>query len=618
MRHDLGEERWEETLKNRSADEQWSVIGGKIRDAMNKNIPHRMYSEKKQESKPAWMNSRALSRIKRKKATFEQYSRTGEWNDYLEYTKARNGAKAETRRAVRDYEKEVAKLAKKNPKLFYRHVNNKIKTRAGISDLRAVDGSMVEEDQQRAELFSQFFNTVYTVEDMAYIPDVVDRGSQKLCTIQITEFEVKQLLKNLRVDKSSGPDIIHPRVLKECAEELAGPLTMLFQTALSEGKLPQQWKEADVIPIFKKGERTEVGNYRPVSLTSVCCKVMERLVRKALIRHMIDNGFLSEYQHGFIQGRSCTTQLLKVVDMWSKILDGGGAVDTVYLDFAKAFDTVPHQRLLRKLEGYGVGGQLLEWIGQFLTGRRQRVGVAGSFSQWTEVVSGVPQGSVLGPMLFVCYINDMPENIASFIFMYADDTKVFRRVECDKDREALQNNLDKLCEWAKEWQLHFNIGKCKVMHVGGDGNLNAQYEMQRADNGNWEKLLVTEEEKDLGIWIDNTIKPACHVLKAVKKANQLLGLIRRTFTHMDGELMRLLFTSIVRPHLEYGNVVWHPFLKKDIELIESVQHRATRMVPGLAKLDYEERLEKMNLPTLAYRRNRGDAIEVFKYLHSIR
>ena len=295
---------------------------------------------------------------------------------------------------------------------------------------------------------------------------------------------------------------------------------------------------------------------------------MERLVRKALLKHMIDNDFLSEYQHGFIQGRSCTTQLLKVVDKWSEILDQGGAVDTVYLDFAKAFDSVPHQRCLGKLEGYGVGGQLLEWIGQFLTGRRQRVGVAGSFSKWADVISGVPQGSVLGPVLgpvlFVCYINDMPENIASFIFMYADDTKVFQRVDCDEDRRALQRDLDRLCEWARKWQLHFNVGKCKVMHMGGSNSLNAQYEMQQADSCRWESLLVTEEEKDLGIWMNNTTKSSCHVIKAVNKANQLLGLIRRSFTHMDGVLMKLLFTSIIRPHLEYGNVVWHPFLKKTL------------------------------------------------------
>lgn len=329
---------------------------------------------------------------------------------------------------------------------------------------------------------------------------------------------------------------------------------------------------------------------------------------------MIDNNFLSEYQHGFVHGRSCTTQLLKVVDRWTEILDQGGTVDAVYLDFAKAFDTVPHQRLLVKLAGYGINGHILEWIRHFLTGRKQRVGVAGTFSEWAEVDSGVPQGSVLGPVLFVCYINDMPDNIASFIYMYADDTKIFRRADSDRDRQALQRDIDELARWAEKWQLRFNVEKCKIMHLGGARNGQQKYEMVRLDNGARMELQGTAEERDLGVWMSNTGKPSSHVAHVVSKANQLLGLIRRTFTYMDCSLMKQLFTSIIRPHLEYANVVWHPYLKKEIEMVEAVQHRATRMVPGMAKLSYEERLRKMDLPTLVYRRNRGDAIEAFKYL----
>ena len=416
-------------------------------------------------------------------------------------------------------------------------------------------------------------------------------------------------MRKLRPDKSPGPDGMHPRVLKECAAELVHPMTLLFRTSLMEGKLPKSWKEATVTPIFKKGSRMEVGNYRPVSLTSVCCKLLEKIIRKSLLGHMISNGYLSDYQHGFVQGRSCTTQLLRVMDMWTEILDQGGAIDAVYLDFAKAFDTVPHQRLLMKMESYGVTGRLLDWLRDFLVGRRQRVGVAGSFSSWTEVLSGIPEGSVLGPLMFIGYINDLPEAIASFIFLYADDTKVFRRIDCGLDRDELQRDLDQLAEWSSIWQLRFNIDKCKVLHLGGARNKHESYSMIRSGDGVREMLRETTEEKDLGVWVDCSSKPSIHVTHAVNKANQLLGLIRRSFTHMDCDLMRQLFTSVVRPHLEYANIVWHPYLKGDIEMIESVQHRATKMVPGLSKLTYEERLRKLDLPTLVYRRARGDAID---------
>src|SRR5664279_972649 len=316
----------------------------------------------------------------------------------------------------------------------------------------------------------------------------------------------------------------------------------------------------------------------------------------------------------FVNGRSCTTQLIKVMDKLTEILDQGGAVDMVYLDFAKAFDKVPHRRLLRKLNGYGISGELMIWIEQFLVNRKQRVGVAGCFSEWTLVDSGVPQGSVLGPILFVCFINDMPETMASFIYLYADDTKIFRQMNGEVDREALQRDLDTLWQWAADWKMKFHMEKCSVMHIG---TTNKQNNMSRANGMSRAKLKETSLEKDLGIWFNDRLKPADHIARAVNKANQILGLIRRTSTHVDCQLMRQLYTSLVRPHLEYGNVVRHPYLKQDIEMLERVQHRATRMVPGLAKLSYEERLQKMDIPSLTYRRARGDAIEVYKYLNSI-
>lgn len=618
MREILGAENWDELLTDRTVDEQWSIISEKITCAVNTFVPHKLVSnERLKHKRPTWMDDRLLSRIKKKKSAFDRYRQTREGQDYLEYARARNSAKAEARRAIRDYEREIAKRAKQNPKAFYKYANSKMKTRTKITDLKTKDGSEVTTDKGKAEEFNRFFSSVFIDEDLNSIPRFTPSpANNQLLNFEVRDAEVYDLLKKIRVDKSPGPDNLHPRILHECATELTGPLSRLFRNSLESGALPTEWKTAHITPIFKKGRRSDASNYRPISLTSVCCKTMEKLVRNELLRHMISNRFLSEKQHGFVHGRSCTTQLLKVVDKWTEILDEGGEVDTVFLDFAKAFDTVPHQRCLAKLQGYGMGGKVLEWIRQFLTGRRQRVTVSGSFSTWADVVSGVPQGSVLGPVLFVCYINDLPETITSFLYMYADDTKVFRKVNCDSDREALQRDLNQLDEWAKSWQLSFNVEKCKVMHFGGQNSMNYEYTMTTAD-GRTSTLLETKEEKDLGVWVDNSLKPANHVAHAVKKANQILGLIRRTFTYMDSKLMKQLFTALVRPHLEYGNVVWHPYLKKDIELIEGVQHRATRMVPGLAKLAYEERLRIMNLPSLVYRRIRGDGIEVYKYVHGI-
>jgi Reverse transcriptase (RNA-dependent DNA polymerase)/Endonuclease-reverse transcriptase len=615
MRSVLGSVDWNEALSGKSVGEQWDTVCGRIRSGVNRFIPCKKSNVSGiGHRRPLWMNDRVLIKVKKKRAAYERYMQTGEGGDYLEFARARNAAKAETRRAVREYEKEVARLAKKNPKAFYRYVNSKMKIRTTVADLKAEDGSLLHENGDKAEKFSQFFSSVFTKEEQHSIPKLEDNENIKeLRNIEIEDDEVYELLRRLQPEKSPGPDGVHPRVLRECAAQLAAPLAIVFRTSLKEGKLPEAWKEADITPVFKKGARSDVGNYRPISLTSVCSKVMERIVRSRLLGHMIGNRLLSDYQHGFICGRSCTTQLLRVVDKWTEVLDQGGSVDAVYLDFAKAFDTVPHQRLLAKLAGYGIKGPVMNWIEDFLVGRRQRVGVGGTFSGWMQVMSGVPQGSVLGPVLFVCYINDMPDTVRSFLYMYADDTKMFRRIDSDLDRIALQQDLNRLAEWAQKWQLRFNVGKCHIMHIGGKG-VSGQYVMKTETFG--EQILEeTSQEKDLGIWITNTLKPSTHIAHAVNKANQLLGLIRRSFTYLDGVLMKNLFTSVIRPHLEYGNVVWHPYLQKDIEALEKVQHRATKMIPGLAKMTYTERLERLDLPTLVYRRQRGDAIEVYKYLH---
>ena len=296
------------------------------------------------------------------------------------------------------------------------------------------------------------------------------------------------------------------------------------------------------------------------------------------------------------------------------MLDAGSPVDAIYLDFSKAFDSVPHLRLLEKLKAYGICEKLLCWVEDFLTGRRQRVCVNGSYSAWSPVVSGVPQGSCLGPVLFVIFINDLPEVVETFCQMYADDTKLFSNSDNEEFRMKIQKDLDNLIQWADRWQLRFNAEKCHTLHLGY-GNQYHQYCMKKQNSDEKVKLNPSVVEKDLGVLVDKDLKFTQHIESQVKKANRLLGLIRRSFTFMDKECMKQLFTSLVRPHLEFGNVAWAPYLEKHIKAIENVQHRATKMIPGLKNKPYEERLREMKLPSLRYRRKRGDLIEAFKYTH---
>lgn len=380
--------------------------------------------------------------------------------------------------------------------------------------------------------------------------------------------------------------------------------------SLGEGSLPKSWKEAKVTPIFKKGRRQDRNNYRPISLTSVVCKIMESIIRDHVMNHLKINDLLNACQHGFVNGRSCSTQLLMCLEVWTNIIEEGGDLDILYLDFAKAFDSVPHKRLLMKLKSLGITGNVFGWVQDFLSKRKQQVVVEDEVSSWAEVLSGVPQGSVLGPILFICFVNDMPDVVHSGIQMFADDTKIFAKVTSEKEHRQLQTDLEKLQNWSKDWQLKFNASKCKVMHVGNDNQKFNYHMKQGQENIQLEETLV---EKDLGVYVDNKLNFERHIETQVNKANRILGLIRRSFDNLDEHSLPMLYKSLIRPHLEYCHAVWYPKYEKHAKLIEGVQRRATKMIPKLKNVNYDERLKLLKLPSMYYRRTRGDLIECFKY-----
>ena len=287
-----------------------------------------------------------------------------------------------------------------------------------------MDGSFPKTNKEKADVLNDFFTTVFTKENLETVPDVTDRNVQEnLENIVISEVEVLKQLKELDTSKSMGPDNCNPFLLKSMAEVFVKPLTIIFRKSLSSGTLVAG-KDARITPIFKKGSKIEPSNYRPVSLTSIVCKTLEKIVRKAVIDHLNGHNLLSDSQYGFRNNRSCALQLLNVMEKWTDYVERHQSWDTIYLDLAKAFDKVAHKRLLKKVASYGIKGSVLAWITSFLSSRRQCVSVKGSSSAWKPVDSGVPQGSVLGPVLFILYMNDIPELIRSNVWIFADNTKL--------------------------------------------------------------------------------------------------------------------------------------------------------------------------------------------------
>ena len=348
-----------------------------------------------------------------------------------------------------------------------------------------------------------------------------------------------------------------------------------------------------------------------LKLTSIICELMESFIKDAIMSHIKANNLLSLKQYGFLSGRSTTTQLLHYLDKCVDTIVTGGVVDTIYFDFAKAFDTVPHRRLLGKLAAYGINSNVLNWIKAFLGDRTQVVKVNGEESEAAPVLSGIPQGSVLGPLLFVIYINDLPECVTSDLYLFADDTKILKHITSEEDALRLQSDIDSLEKWSQKWLLRFHPEKCHVLTLGEFYNI--RHTQRYTLNG--QELEHVFDEKDLGVKIDSALRFEEHISEKVKKANAMVGLIRRSFSFLDCDLFKRLFTTFVRPHLEYAQAVWSPYLQKHINMLENVQIRATKLVDGLHKLNYPERLKKLDLPTLAYRRARGDMIQVYNHFH---
>ena len=305
-----------------------------------------------------------------------------------------------------------------------------------------------------------------------------------------------------------------------------------------------------------------------------------------------------------------------MIEDWTREVDNGKGIDCIYLDLRKAFDSVPHRRLLEKVKAFGIPVETSTWIQNFLCGRRQCVDVNGIISDWTDVTSWIPQGSVLGPMLFILYINDLPEHIKCKSLLFADDTKAYTATDrtnnnVNNSREQLQLDLDELASWSNKWLLRFNEEKCKTLKVCQQTEDNWTYKMGNVN------LADTKVEKDIGVYMDNNLDFKHHIYTTTMKANKLVGLIRRSFKHLDGNIFSKLFKAIVRPHLEYGNTIWFPHLKYLMDEVEDVQRRATKQLPGMDNISYEERLKNLKLPNLLYRRIRVDMIECFKILKNI-
>ena len=517
-------------------------------------------------------------------------------------------------------ESKAVSAIKKNPKYFFSYAKKFSKLNSGVGPLFDVDNSIVTHPASMADLLSRQYKSVFTEpiepmhESRNIFPDECTEQAPQLKDINFDEADIEEAIQELSATSAAGPDSFPALMLKKCSKALSRPLFLIWRKSLNQGTIPTLLKTGNIVPIHKGGSRGLPKQYRPVALTSHLIKIFEKVLRKFLISYLEENKLLNPDQHGFRIGRSCLSQLLSHFDHILKGLEEGKNVDIIYLDFAKAFDKVDFLVTLKKLKLLGITGKLGRWIHSFLTGRKQYVTVQGWRSEPTEVKSGVPQGSVLGPLLFLVLIGDINKEVAkSFVSSFADDTRVGHYISSQADAKALQADLNAIYKWATTNNMQFNSDKFECIRYGTD-NILKENNTYVSDTGC--TIETKETIKDLGVTIscDGTFK--AHILNTVETAKKLCGWILRTFKTRKAVTMVPLFKSLVLSKLDYCCQLWSPRKKGDIQQIEMIQRSFLRKIEEVRHLNYWEQLGKLKMKSHERRRERYLIIYTWKVLEA--
>lgn len=596
---------WEMVLSTApSVDGMWGIFLKTLRSLISQftRIRHSTCCPKR-----PWINDFLLRQIRMKKTLWQKFRRSRSDADYNAHRLFSNNLSLNIRRAKLQYEDKIASGC--NRKEFYKYVRSCLSSKVTTPILRDSSGQILDNRAKTAELLADSFSSSFTAEPLGECPEIqLPRCQASIDCVHFSQEEVESFLSKTDPATSPGADGLTALLLKTCSSALSVPLSLIYRASLDQGVLPQQWSEASITPVFKAGDKLDPNNYRPISIVPIVAKIAERIVLSRLLPFLMQNRILPEQQHGFIPGRSVITNLLTCVDSWTRSLDGREPIDVLYMDFSKAFDRVPTRRLLHKLDHFGIRGSLLSWIAGFLSNRSFAVKVAGTLSSHRPVLSGVPQGSVLGPVLFLIYISDLAAILKSRAAFYADDLKIYGNPLSEGD--SLRGDLDAISAWSSLWLLPLNAKKCSVLHLGPN-NPRLLYTLNR------EVLQAVEEHTDLGVLITSKLSWSEHILKVVRKANKTLYLLSKAFSGCSLQTFVKLFITYVRPILEFAGPVWCPTLERDRQLLESVQRRATRIPFGIHRPSYQERLEMSGLTTFLDRRLRGDLIVCYRAIHGL-
>ena len=525
----------------------------------------------------------------RMKKTSRKSGRSQDWEKYKHLRNKVNNLKKQAKENFyNNLEVNLVELQSNDRKGFWKIIRHFVKEHDSSSatmpplGMANADGQInfYTTNDEKANCLNEYFASISTVNDEnVTLPNLSFKTQAKLSDITFTSKEIEDVIINLNVNKACGPDLISHKMLKECAHTVSKPLHILFSRSLNEGCFPDSWKIAQVTPIFKKGDKSLPSNYRPISLLSCCGKLFERIIFKHTYNYLFQNNLLYKYQSGFLPNHSTVYQLIDIYHHVCQTLDQSQISCMIFCDISKAFDRVWHKGLLFKLVQNGIDGKLLKWITSYLHNRHQKTVIQSAVSNLQPVSAGVPQGSVLGPLLFLIYVNDITESLLSLTRLYADDSSLYCSASSMQDIEGMLNHdLYQISLWANQWLVNFNPSKTEAILF----SLKKDHNFPRLIFDDTEISFV-ENHKHLGVTLSSNGQWSSHIQNILFSASKVINIMRKLKFTLSRIALNQIYLSHVRPILEYASIVWDGCTKKDIESIEKLQHEAARIVTGLTR-----------------------------------
>jgi hypothetical protein len=579
-----------------SADDYFKHICDTIKAGISLFIPSRKVLIKAKS--PPWYSPASYTATSKKQQAFRVWRRDPNDKNHEAYRKARNQAKNAIRSAKQSFCATIGEKVAQNgaDRSFWGTVSSIFgKFSAAIPPLR-FNNSVCSDNSQKAEIFASIFASNSTIsEKTSELPDFPSQTSSSLTQVHFHPKEVRKILHNLRDNAAPGPDEIPAVVLKECAPELAPVLTKFFIFCFASATVPQAWKVHKVIPVHKKGSKSDPANYRPISLTSIIGKCMETVVNRQIVSHLDSHHLLSDCQYGFRKGRSTADLLTLLTARWSEAMERHGETRVISLDISEAFDRVWHSGLLHKLSAYGIKGPLLSWVTDYLKDRRLFVRVGDKSSGLHLINAGVPQGSVLGPTLFLIFINDIFNSTCSSIHSFADDTTLHasftfdlppsgEEVKAERQRVAGQitHDLRQVSDWGKRWRVSFNPDKTEQIVVTRKRD---RSELPTVSFNDCD-LPVHRTTRLLGVTIDDGLLWSDHIIGQCKRAASMLGCLCRAKRLIPAKQLSLVYKAKIRPLLEYCSSAWCSASESSLHPLDMIERRAGRIIGPEFRVPY--------------------------------